>query len=50
MTEGQAVLALIVLGIGAAVISRRYLSPELRTASAVISLIGSLATFADGAS
>jgi hypothetical protein len=47
MTEAQALLALLLLGIASAVISKRYLGRDARLLVVGITLVSSVVTLAD---
>jgi hypothetical protein len=47
MTQAQALLTLLLLGIASAVISKRYLGRDARLLVAGITLVGSVVTLAD---
>lgn len=48
MTDTQALVALLALGLAAAVISRRYLGRDAQLLVAGVSLVHALATLANG--
>lgn len=49
MTQLEALLALLVLGLAARHVSKTYLSRDLQLAVAGVGLVGAAATLADGA-